>query len=117
MCNILIYFCDINIKHLQHTSETSEHLKHTLETYIFSIMSPCCLDELRLVVSWSLMPVRRLTPAQSEGAAVRRVQYPQQATPTLEKATEGGRVQFARRGAPALEKGHRGRGLGVAGRS
>jgi hypothetical protein len=29
MCNILIYFCNINIKHLQYTSETSK----TLETY------------------------------------------------------------------------------------
>jgi hypothetical protein len=29
MCNILIYFCNIDIQHLQHTSETSE----TLETY------------------------------------------------------------------------------------
>ena len=29
MCNILIYFCNIDIQHLQHTSETFE----TLETY------------------------------------------------------------------------------------
>ena len=29
MCNILIYFCNIDIQHLQHISETSE----TLETY------------------------------------------------------------------------------------
>ena len=27
ICNILIYFCDICMKHLQHTSETSEILK------------------------------------------------------------------------------------------
>jgi hypothetical protein len=30
ICNILIYFCNIDIKHLQHTSETFE----TLETYV-----------------------------------------------------------------------------------
>jgi hypothetical protein len=29
ICNILIYFCNIHMKHLQHTSETSK----TLETY------------------------------------------------------------------------------------
>jgi hypothetical protein len=27
MCNIPIYFCNIDIKHLQHTSETFETLK------------------------------------------------------------------------------------------
>jgi hypothetical protein len=46
LCNILIYFYKIDIKRLQHTSETSE----TLETYAFSTMSHCCLDEWRLVV-------------------------------------------------------------------
>jgi hypothetical protein len=29
MCNIPIYLYNIDIKYLQHTSETSEHLKHT----------------------------------------------------------------------------------------
>ena len=31
MCNIPIYFCNIDVKHLQNTFETSE----TLETYAF----------------------------------------------------------------------------------
>ena len=43
MCNIPIYFCNIDIKHLEHTSET-------LETYAFSAMSPCCSNKRRLVV-------------------------------------------------------------------
>jgi hypothetical protein len=46
--NISIYFCNIHIKHLQHSDETFE----TLETYFCNIcfqrvMSPCCLDESR----------------------------------------------------------------------
>ena len=31
MCNILVYFCNIDVKHLQNTFETSE----TLEIYAF----------------------------------------------------------------------------------
>jgi hypothetical protein len=33
MCNIPIYFCNIDIQHLQHTSETSK----TLEIYSYNI--------------------------------------------------------------------------------
>jgi hypothetical protein len=36
ICNILIYFCNIDEKHLQHTSKTSE----TLETYTCNICFP-----------------------------------------------------------------------------
>jgi len=35
ICNIPNYFCNINVKHLQHTNETSEHLKHTVATCTF----------------------------------------------------------------------------------
>jgi hypothetical protein len=44
MCNILIYFCIINIQHLP-----LKHLKHTLATCAFSVPSTCCLDKWRLV--------------------------------------------------------------------
>ena len=50
MWNIPIYFCNMDMKHLQRTSETPE-TKHTLTTCAFSAMSPCCLDEWRLVVA------------------------------------------------------------------
>jgi hypothetical protein len=43
MCNILIYFCNIKMKHLK-------HLKHTFATWAFNAMSSCYLDEWRLVV-------------------------------------------------------------------
>jgi hypothetical protein len=32
ICNIPIYFCNIHMKHLQHTSGTSKTLKHMLAT-------------------------------------------------------------------------------------
>jgi hypothetical protein len=32
VCNILIYFCNIHIKHLQHISKNLKHLKHILTT-------------------------------------------------------------------------------------
>jgi hypothetical protein len=59
MCNILIYFCNIDIKHF---NTPLKHLKHTHATCAFIVMSPCCLDEWRLVVveldvnsgAWSL---------------------------------------------------------------
>jgi hypothetical protein len=38
MCNIPISFCNIDIQHLQHNSETSETLKHTFTTCVFSIV-------------------------------------------------------------------------------
>jgi hypothetical protein len=51
MCNILIYFCNIQIKHMKHPNEISE----TLEIYAcnmpFGVMSPCRLDEWRLVIA------------------------------------------------------------------
>jgi hypothetical protein len=46
MYNIPIYFYNIDIKHLQRTSETYK----TLETYAFNAMLLCCLGEWRLVV-------------------------------------------------------------------
>jgi hypothetical protein len=51
MCNIPIYLCNIDIKHLQHTPETSEILKTSLVTCAFSVISPFCLDEWRLVIA------------------------------------------------------------------
>jgi hypothetical protein len=48
MCSIPIYFCNIDIQHLQHISETSETLKYTIATCAFSIASAYCLDEWRL---------------------------------------------------------------------
>jgi hypothetical protein len=35
ICNILIYFCNIRIKHLQHTYKHLKHLKHTPATCVF----------------------------------------------------------------------------------
>jgi hypothetical protein len=45
MCNILIYFCNIDIQHLQHTSKTSE----TLAICAFSLACTCCLAKWRLI--------------------------------------------------------------------
>jgi hypothetical protein len=45
MCNIPIYFCNIDLQHLQHTSKTLE----TIAICTFSVASACCLDEWRLV--------------------------------------------------------------------
>jgi hypothetical protein len=50
MCNIPIYFGNIDITYnisLKHL----KHLKHMLAICAFSAMSPCCLDEWRLVVA------------------------------------------------------------------
>jgi hypothetical protein len=51
MCNILIYFYNIQIKRMKYPDEISE----TLEIYAcnmpFSAMSPCRLDEWRLVIA------------------------------------------------------------------
>ena len=55
MCNILIYFCNIDIKHLQHTSETSEiletnacnmHFQHRCHLTVWMILATCRLAEL-----------------------------------------------------------------------
>ena len=46
MCNVPIYFCNIDIQHLQHPLK---HLKHTIATCVFSVASACCLDEWRLI--------------------------------------------------------------------
>ena len=47
MCNIPIYFCNIDIQHLQHTSESSK----TLETYSFNIrFSPLFFRTTRHIV-------------------------------------------------------------------
>jgi hypothetical protein len=69
MYNTLIYFCNIDIKHLQHTFETSE----TLETYAFSTMSPCCLDELRLVISQKLDTGAEIDAGAEWGGRVQHV--------------------------------------------
>jgi hypothetical protein len=45
MCIIPIYFINIDIQHLQRTSEISE----TLATYIFNIAFACCLHKWRFV--------------------------------------------------------------------
>jgi hypothetical protein len=101
MCNISIYFCNINIKHLQHL----KHLKHTLQHAFFSIVSPCCLDECRLVDLKSSMPAWRSTPVRSGRVQrVGGVQCPRRATPVLEKAAADGRVRCPRRGDWALPK-------------
>jgi hypothetical protein len=51
MCNILIYFCNIRVKHLQRTTETSE----TLETYAcnmrFQHNITLLLERWRIVVA------------------------------------------------------------------
>jgi hypothetical protein len=51
MCNILTYFYNIDIKHLQHILKHLKHLKHMLAIYAFNAMSPCCLDKWRLIVA------------------------------------------------------------------
>ena len=53
LCNILIYFCNIYIKHLQHASETSKTLEMYFCNMRFQRKSPCCFSEWRLVGAWS----------------------------------------------------------------
>jgi hypothetical protein len=52
ICNIVIYFCNIDIKYLQHISEISE----TLEIYIYNMRFQrnisCCFGEWRLPDAW-----------------------------------------------------------------
>jgi hypothetical protein len=38
------------MKHLQRASKTSKTLKHMFATCAFSVMSPCFLNEWRLIV-------------------------------------------------------------------
>jgi hypothetical protein len=46
MCNIMICFCNIKIKHLQYPDEKHQkHLKHKVATCTAQ-MSSCCLDEV-----------------------------------------------------------------------
>jgi hypothetical protein len=41
ICNIQIYFCNIQIKHLQHLSATNEIFgTYTLETYVYTETEP-----------------------------------------------------------------------------
>jgi hypothetical protein len=65
MCNILIYFCNIHMKHLQHTSKISETLEIYACTYGFSATSPCCLGEWRIVVVWSSLVLSSLVARTS----------------------------------------------------
>jgi hypothetical protein len=46
MCNIPIYFCNIQIKHMH-----LKYLKHTFVTCAFNVMSPCTLEEWRRLVA------------------------------------------------------------------
>jgi hypothetical protein len=55
MCNILIYFYKIDIKHLQHTSK--------IATWAFSAMSPYYFNKWWLVVA-ELVAARRLSAVQ-----------------------------------------------------
>jgi hypothetical protein len=41
ICNIQIYFCNIQIKHLQHSFGIDEYLEHTLKTYMYSHYNMC----------------------------------------------------------------------------
>jgi hypothetical protein len=40
-CNIHIYFCNIQIKHLHIRLEQMKHLEHTPETYVYSHYNMC----------------------------------------------------------------------------
>jgi hypothetical protein len=51
MCNIPIYFCNIDVKHYNTPLKHLKHLKHTLATCAFNAISPCYLDEWRLIVA------------------------------------------------------------------
>jgi len=51
MCSIPIYFCNIDIQHCNIPLKHPKHLKYTLATCAFSAISPCCLDEWRLIVA------------------------------------------------------------------
>jgi hypothetical protein len=41
ICNIQIYFCNIYMKHLQHTLKQMKNLEPTLETYVYSHYNMC----------------------------------------------------------------------------
>jgi hypothetical protein len=85
----LIYIYNIDIKQLQHTSKTHEHLKHTLAT---CATSTYCFDEWKLIGTQSLMPVWNSIDAGAEwGVPVGgRVKVPATSDATLEKAATAG---------------------------
>jgi hypothetical protein len=80
ICNILVYFCNIRIKHLQHIP--LKFLKHTLAICTFSTTSPCCLGEWRLIdaklntgveldaAEWRAAPVEKVVPVEKAASAV-----------------------------------------------
>jgi hypothetical protein len=49
MCNVPIYFCNIDIQRLQHTLKTSRTLENTVATSAFSVAYACWFDEWRLI--------------------------------------------------------------------
>jgi hypothetical protein len=57
-CNIYnfpIYFCNIHMKHLQHSHETSEILEIYSCNMLFQCaMSPCCSNESRSTPPWRM---------------------------------------------------------------
>jgi hypothetical protein len=116
----LIYFCNIQIKHLQHTSETAKtleayacnmHFQHNITLLLGQI-------EARRFTE-SLMPVWRSTPARSGdgGVAGGQVQCPRRVTPHVREARArmggcgaSGAVPLRWRKAAEEGTGHRGRG-------
>jgi hypothetical protein len=52
-CNILIYFCNTDMKHFNISLKHLKHLKHIFATCTFSVTTPCCLGIVARRV-WSL---------------------------------------------------------------
>jgi hypothetical protein len=119
MSNILIYFCNIGIKHLQHVSKTSE----TLETYVCNMRWNLAYVDVYVDLLREKNIVRSLKSNAEVVQANRAMSpccftcaggtsgVPTVSDPTLEKATASRQVRCLRRGAPALE------GLDVVGGS
>ena len=74
MCNILIYFCNIDIKHVQHTSETSKTLKTYACNICFQRNIYLLLDDWRLIDAEldasQVAPVEKATPVEKEAGVV-----------------------------------------------
>jgi hypothetical protein len=112
MCNVSIYICNIDIKHLQHISEISE----TLETYACNMRFQCNVSLLPEQMEARRCGPRRwwrmeLVVAQRSGVGISTSDGAQlkMATGTECPHARGHGTRWARIRAPLLARGH-GRG-------
>jgi hypothetical protein len=70
MCNIPIYFCNTNTKHMQRASETFE-TQHMFATCTFSVTSPCYFEmEAHRRMEFTSCRARRWSEATSQGRVI-----------------------------------------------